>query len=250
LKKSTRNRNPNDDDNEDEITPKAQEISGNFSAKKTTNEVSTQTCNEGEPQQEENYLLALRDRLLASKTDKRENPYSNLITHEATRYPENLKEYPQHQMANSGLSSYISLQGNPGPQNISGIQAQYYQQQPSNMNQLGRSINQNLILNMGHPQTGWNNMTNAQQQSGNNFSSMSYTGPNQAQYTVNQANDNQKGQVKYVQPVLYVMPPSVNQLNFSSPIYQNIQNYPPHTNTYLHYGQNQKPGQNQNLKRG
>jgi len=304
LKKMTRNRNGKDEDGEDIEDENNKETSGNLPAmnqvQKVTTEISTQTEPEGEPQQE-NYLLALRDRLLASKSEKRENPYSNLISHEATRYPENLKEFPQHQSANSNLSSYISLQGTPGSQNsiggetkyfttsqpvsnfgqqqqyLSGIQAQYYQQHQLSAlgNQLNLSQlqqlqqlqeprnNQNLLLNMSCPQTAWKASSNedlnrvqaqAQQQSGNNFSSMSYTGLNQAQYTINQANDNQKGHIKYVQPVMYVMPPNVNQTSFGSPIFQNIQNFAPHQNTYLHYGQsqnqNQEEGQNHNPKRG
>jgi len=261
LKKLTRNRNGKDDGNDDEDhqNSKPQDISESFPVKnqvqKVTSEVSTQTC-PGELQ-EENYLLALRDRLLASKTDKRENPYSDLISHEPSRYPENLKEFPQHQMANSDLSSYISLQGTPKSQNstgdnakylttsqyISGVQAQYYQQHLGLSQLQDPRNNQNLILNMGYPQ-----------QSGNNFTSMSYTGPNQAQYTINQANDNQKGQIQYIQPVMYVMPQSVNQLNFGSPIFQNIQNYTSQQNMSLHYGQsqnqNQEEGQNYNPKRG
>jgi len=283
----TRKRNAKDDDGEDiEDDNNPHKISGKLPVKnatqKVTNEISTQTDPEGEPQQQENYLLALRDRLLASKSEKRENPYSNLISHEATRYPENLKEFPQHQLANSNLSSHISLQGTPGSQNsiggggdpqyfptisnqqqyISGLQAQYYQQQHSSNlyqisalgNQLGLSqlqdprSNQNLLQNMSYSQA------QAQQQSGNNFSSMSYTGPNQADYMINQTDDNQKGQVQYAQPVMYVMPSNMNQLNFGSPIYQNIHNYAPHQNTYLYYGQsqnqNQEEGQNHNPKRG
>jgi len=323
LKKMTRRRNEKDED--EEKSSKSLEISGNKptmmnQAQNTTSDVSTQTHSEGDPQQD-NYLLALRDRLLASKTEKRENPYSNLFSHEAIRYPGNLNDFPQHQIANAGLTSFISQQGetknqtpisfqagnSPGDSQLSqdylmasqqgqpilsfpassnlgqGPQSYSYQQASSSLYQTGGQKRyepqmmlgggpkkQNYILNMNYPQTMWKNTYNEDsngnrlnipqvQQTGNSFSSMSYTGPNQAQYMMNQTNekqDGQKNQVHYVQPVMYMMPSSVNQLNFGAPIYQNIQNYSPHQNTYLYYGQGQdkEQGQNQsqntNLKRG
>jgi len=305
LKKMTRRRNEKDED--EERSSKSLEISGNQptmtnQAQNTTNDVSTQTHSEDDPQQD-NLLLALRDRLLASKSEKRENPYSSLLSHEATRYPGNLNDFPQHQMANAGLNNYISQQGEiknqplftgdsqlsqgyqqgqpllsfSGSSNLGqGINSQLYQhyqiggqqQYESQKLLVGGPNNQNLIFNMNHPQTTWkstysedSNLNGLKippqvQQAGNSFSSMSYTGPNQAQYMVNQPNEQkqegQKNQVQYVQPVMYMMPPSMNQLNFGAPIYQNIQNYSPHHNTYLYYGQEQGQNQNQNTnwKRG
>jgi len=304
LKKLTRKRNEKDEDG----SSKSLDVSGNLSAtmsqaQNTTNDVSTQTCSEEDPQQD-NYLLALRDRLLASKSEKRENPYSNFMSHEATRYPENLNDFPQQQMANAGLNNYISYQGEIKNQTLltgesqlsqdypmatqqgqpllshlgQGVNSQPYpfyqiggQQQYENQKMLvGGPNNQNPIFNMNLPQTTstWKNTFNEDfnmnglkfspqvQQAGNGFSSMSYTGPNQAQYTMHQANekkqDGQKNKVHYVQPVMYMMPPSMNQLNFGAPIYQNIQNYSPHQNTYLYYGQGQgqEKNQNTNLKGG
>jgi len=58
---------------------------------------STQTGDDS--QQQDNSLVLLRDRLLASKTDKRQNPYEGLSSHEFARFSGNLNDYTQNQLS-------------------------------------------------------------------------------------------------------------------------------------------------------
>jgi len=63
---------------------------------KMKSNASTQTGDDS--QQEDNSLVLLRDRLLASKTDKRQNPYEGLSSHEFARFSGSLNDYTQNQL--------------------------------------------------------------------------------------------------------------------------------------------------------
>jgi hypothetical protein len=118
IKKLTRNRGAKDSDEGGEDTQVGTEVRNpnDFQNDRdqlkpfmVTFDAATQTQSQEEPQGD-NYLLALRDRLIASKTDKRENPYTSSVSHDFTRHAGNLGDYTQLQMTNGGYDNAFNIQ--------------------------------------------------------------------------------------------------------------------------------------------
>jgi len=194
----------------------------------TTNHASTQTMDD--PAEAENSLLALRDRLLASKTDKRQNPYEGLSSHEFTRFSGSLSDYSERQLAsdpnngNHGGGQVFNLGGNSNQnfmsqQNVLRPDSMGYGNVPPNYQffQQGRgpTMQNSPPIYQQQPQyiqgyqggqptpsqfsgSDFSKASNFEgpprQQEDPNFGSMIYTGVNPVQYfMMNPANDQMRG---------------------------------------------------------
>jgi len=118
IKKLTRNRGAKESDGTDQDSKVGTEVKKHDNSQNNGEQpkplaVTFDAATQTQPQEEsqgDNYLLALRDRLIASKTDKRENPYTNSVNHDFTRHSGSLSDYTQLQMANTGYDNTFNIQ--------------------------------------------------------------------------------------------------------------------------------------------